>query len=90
MVVAAQVAEADGPAVVLESMVAAAVVRLFRDASHDAEDDVQVDGRLHSNSALVAVPTVVHLRTADAAYLLDSEGFAQREVFPLHCHAFRL
>lgn len=39
MVAAAQAAEADGQAAVLESTVAAAVARPFRDASHDAEND---------------------------------------------------
>lgn len=83
-------AEADDPSVVPVSTVVEAAVRPFRDASHAAVDDEQVDERWRSNSASAAVPMVERPRTIDAVCPPGSEDSEQLKVFPLHYHASHL
>lgn len=56
----------------------------FHDASHDVEDDEQLDVPLPRNLASVVVPKEARRRTADAVCRLDSEDFELPKVSPLH------
>lgn len=90
MAAAVRAAAVDDPLVVLESRAVAEAARPFRDASRDAGDDGPVGERSRSNSASVAVPTVVHRRTVDAVCPLGSVGFVRPKAFLLHCRVSHL
>lgn len=87
--VRAQEAEEDDPSVVLELTAVAAEARPFHGASHDAEDDGQIDERSRSSSASAAAPMAVRPRTIDAVCPPGSADSEQLEVFPRHYHASR-